>query len=58
MAATYILGALAAVFLALGVARLVRDGGNLGPAARTWLLIGVIFAGVSAYLWYVLPRSG
>ena len=51
MAAKYILGALAVVFLALAVARIMRDGGRIMPASRTWLLTGIIFAVVSAYLW-------
>jgi hypothetical protein len=47
MAARYILGCLAVVFLVLGTLRSFRDG-RVGPAARTWLLIGTIFALVSA----------
>jgi hypothetical protein len=42
MAAQYILGPLAVVFLILGGLRWARDG-SVGPAARTWLTIGVIF---------------
>lgn len=51
MAAKYILGALGAVFLLAAGIRLARDHGKVGPAARTWLIIGVIFAAVSAWNW-------
>jgi lysylphosphatidylglycerol synthetase-like protein (DUF2156 family) len=51
MAAKYILAVLAAVFLVLGFGRLARDGGRIAPASRTWLLVGAIFALVSAWLW-------
>jgi len=50
MAANYILGCLAVVFLALGGLRSAHDG-KVGPAARTWLMIGVIFGVVSAWVW-------
>lgn len=50
MAARYILGLLAIVFLTLGSVRSIRDR-QIGPAARTWLLIGLIFGIVSAWLW-------
>jgi hypothetical protein len=46
MAAKYILAVLAAIFLALSVAR----GSPLHPQNRTWLLIAVIFSVVSAWL--------
>lgn len=48
--AKYILTALAVAFL---VAALMRGGGISHPQSRTWLLIGVIFGIVSAWLWYV-----
>jgi uncharacterized membrane protein len=51
MAAKYILTSLAAVFLLLTGGRVARDGGRLMPASRTWLLTGIIFSIVSAYLW-------
>ena len=51
MAAKYILAALAVVFLVLAVSRIMRDGGRIMPASRTWLLTGIIFAVVSGYLW-------
>ena len=51
MAAKYILAVLAAVFLALAGLRIMRDGARIMPASRNWLLTGIIFAVVSAYLW-------
>ena len=48
VAAKYILAALAAVFLALGVVRLT--GVAAQSSSRTWLLVGAIFAAVSAWL--------
>lgn len=51
MLAKYILGALALVFFAATISRLVRNGNHMDPAARTWLTIGIIFAAVSAWLW-------
>jgi hypothetical protein len=50
MAAQTILGSLALVFLLFGGLRSLRDG-RIGPAARTWLMIGVIFGIVSVFLW-------
>lgn len=47
MAAQYILAALSALFFVLAFAR-----GSRTPQARTWLLIAVIFAIVSAWLFY------
>lgn len=41
---------LAVVFLVLAGARLLRNGRRLDPAARTWLILGVIFAAVSLWL--------
>ena len=51
MAAKTILGALALLFLVLGGLRALRDG-RIGPAARTWLLIGLIFSAVTLWLTY------
>ena len=56
MPARYILGCLAGVFLVLGGVRVVREGGRIDPAARTWLLIALIFSVVSAWLWVSRPR--
>jgi hypothetical protein len=50
MAAQTILGCLAVVFLVLGSVKSVQEG-KVGPAARTWLMIGVIFGVVSAWSW-------
>ena len=50
MAAKYILAALSAVFLVLAASRLARGGRASHPQTRTWLLIGTIFAAVSAWL--------
>ena len=46
VAAKYILTVLAAVFLAMTLLR----GGPSHPQSRTWLIIGVIFGVVSAWL--------
>lgn len=51
MAAKYILAAFGILFLVLAVLRIARDRGQIVPASRTWLITGIIFAGVSAYLW-------
>lgn len=51
MVTKYILAALAAVFLILGLVRAVRAGVT-HPQARTWLLIGIIFSAVSAWLFW------
>jgi len=55
MAARYILGTLAIVFLILGLARAAREG-RLGPAARTWLVIGLMFGAVSLWLAFTAAR--
>jgi hypothetical protein len=55
MAAHYILGCLAVVFLVAAAAKSIREG-KLGPAARTWLTIGVIFALVSVWSWLSTRR--
>jgi hypothetical protein len=49
-AAKYILAVLAVAFLAAALMRLSRGGGISHPQTKTWLLIGVIFATVSAWL--------
>lgn len=51
VAAKWVLAVLAVVFLALGALRLARDGGRLAPASKTWLIVGFVFALVSAWLW-------
>jgi hypothetical protein len=50
VAAKYILGVLAAVFLAAALLRLSRGGGIGHPQTRTWLLVSIILAAVSAWL--------
>jgi len=55
MPARDILGLLAVVFLVLGGLRAIREG-QVGPAARTWLMIGMIFGAVSAWTWLSGPH--
>jgi len=50
MLAKYILATAAAIFLVLAAGRIMKDGGRVQPASKTWLTIGVIFALVSAWL--------
>jgi hypothetical protein len=50
MLTKYILGALSAVFLVLAFSRMASGGTKAHPQIRTWLLIGIIFGVVSAYL--------
>jgi hypothetical protein len=52
MAAKYILAVLAAAFLAAALWRMSREGFKLSPASRTWLLVALIFGGVSGWLWW------
>jgi len=52
VATKYILAALSVVFLILAISRMARGGGAAHPQSRTWLLIGVIFGAVSAWLFY------
>ena len=52
MATKYILAALSAVFLILAVSRMARGGAAAHPQVRTWLIIGIIFGVVSAWLFY------
>ena len=49
--AQHIFAVLGPIFLMLGAWRCI-NAGSLVPQARTWLLIGVIFSGVAAYLWW------
>jgi hypothetical protein len=49
MNARYVLGCLSVAFLLASMVRTIRDR-TVGPAARTWLIIGVIFGAVS--LWF------
>jgi len=52
MAAGFILGLLALVFLAAALWRLARDDFKLGPGSRTWLVVALIFGAVSGWLWW------
>lgn len=52
MLAKYIIGGLASVFLIGAVLRLSGSDGWSHPQVRAFLLIGVIFAVVSAWLFY------
>jgi hypothetical protein len=50
MATKWILGVLSIVVLAFALARIRRNAGRIDPAAKTWLIITVIFFAVSAWL--------
>jgi len=50
--ARYILGAGAIMFLMAALLRLSRGGGIRHPQTRTWLLVSVIFASVSVWLFW------
>ena len=50
MAAKYIFGAAATIFLFATLFRLARDG-HIGPESKAWLVITIIFATVSTWLW-------
>lgn len=50
MAAKYILAVLAVAFLAAAIVGLSRGDRISHPRTKTWLLVGVIFAVVSAWL--------
>ena len=43
------------LFLLLGGLRCVQARA-LPPQARTWLLIGLVFSGVAAWLWWRVPH--
>jgi hypothetical protein len=47
-----ILTTLAIVFFTLALFRIARSAAQIDPAARTWLLIAIIFSAVSAWLWF------
>jgi len=51
MLAKWIFAALSAMYIAAASTHLVRDRGRVGPAAKTWLIVGGLFALVSAWLW-------
>lgn len=51
MDAKFILPVAGAVLLLLAVARVIRDGGHVAPASRTWFIVGGVFGLVSLWLW-------
>ena len=55
MSAKYILALLGALFLVLAIAGMTKNGGRIGPASRAWLIIALIFAAVSAWLFVGSP---
>jgi hypothetical protein len=50
MPAVWVFAVGAAVFLVFAAVRVVRDGGKVVGAARTWLIVGGVFALVALYL--------
>ena len=50
MAAKYVLAVFAVFFIAAALLRLSRGGGMSHPQTKSWLLVGVVFAVVSAWL--------
>jgi hypothetical protein len=52
MAAKYTLAVLAVAFLVAALMRVSRGGEIAHPQAKTWLLIAVVFAMVSAWLFF------
>ena len=52
MLAKYILAGLAVAFLAAVAVRLTSARGCSHPQVKTWLLVGIIFSIVSAWLFY------
>lgn len=51
MLAKYILAVIGTIFLVLALGRIAKDGGRIGPASRTWLIVAIVFAAVSVWLW-------
>ena len=48
----YLFPVIALVFLVLGARRLAREGWRRSIAGRTWLIVGMVFALVSAWVFY------
>jgi hypothetical protein len=46
-----IFAVLGPLFLILGLARFIKAG-RMMPQTKTWLMIGVIFSAVAAWLWF------
>ena len=55
LSARGILAVLSAVFLGLALVRIAQGRKASHPAIRTWLIVGVIFGVVSAYLCFAAP---
>jgi hypothetical protein len=53
LATKYILAALAIIFFSAAAIRLLRTRNSADLAARTWVIIAVIFAAVSGWLWFL-----
>jgi hypothetical protein len=54
LASKYIFPVLATIFAAAALRRIIRTGNRSDPAARIWLIIGVIFAAVGTWLWLTI----
>jgi hypothetical protein len=52
VAAKYILASLSVVFLVLGGVGTLAARGRPQPRHRTWLVVGAVFAAVSAWLFF------
>ena len=52
MTTHYILSTLALIFIVAAFWRVARDGFKQAPSSRTWLLVALIFATVSGWLWW------
>jgi hypothetical protein len=52
MVVTYVLAGLAVVFLGMATLRATGRTGWSHPQVKAWLLLGVIFGAVSAWLFY------
>jgi hypothetical protein len=52
MLTKYILAGLSVIFIGLALIRIAGRGKRAHPQSRTWLIIGVIFGVVSAWLFY------
>jgi len=52
MTPLYLFPVISLVFLVLGARRLAREGWKNSIAGRTWLIVGVVFGLVSAWVFY------
>jgi hypothetical protein len=55
LSARGILAVLSALFLLFAVIRVARGQSVSHPAVRAFLLVGVVFGAVSAWLWFGSP---